>query len=186
MLTPRAQSLAERVLSTLRNGFIGTVQIIAVAAFAFIVLITFTNIARRFIGVQSYLWVEETARVLLIWLTFLGGTLAVFRGTHLTLDFFTDQGPRTLRRVITAIVTAASLAFFGLLTYEGWKYSTVTSRRVLPSLEISAGWMVNSAVVGGILFTVALALRIVQRSVTRSLTDPIPNTTADALPGADD
>lgn len=147
------------------HAFISTVQAAAVTVLILIITITFTNVVRRFVGASSYLWVEEAARVLLMWLTFLGGVLAVARGTHLVLDFLTGRGSRLAQRAVHSLVVIASFTFFGLLIYEGWHYSLLTSRRLLPSLEISAGWMVNAGVIGGMLFTIALTGRLIATSL---------------------
>ena len=188
MTRPGPTSLPARIFSPLWRAFLFAVQLVAVAVFITIIAITFTNIIRRAIGVPSLLWVEETARVLLAWLTFLGGTLAVARGSHLVLDFFTDRGPPSVRRLISGFVSVASFAFFGLLVYEGWQYSLGTSRRLLASLEISAGYMVNSAVVGGVLFTIALLGRLVHQYLSPSSLDGTdrPDATAETPSGAKD
>jgi TRAP-type C4-dicarboxylate transport system permease small subunit len=176
-----------RIFLALWRAFVGTVQFVAVAVFVFIIAITFTNIFRRYFGFSSYIWVEETARVLLMWLTFLGGTLAVARGSHLVLDFFTDRGSRTVRRILASLVALASFAFFWILVHEGWQYSLATSRRVLPSLQISAGWMVNSAVAGGVLFAVAFIGRLLQQYLSAPADEATrPDGTADAPAGAKD
>jgi TRAP-type C4-dicarboxylate transport system permease small subunit len=175
-----------RIFSPLWRAFLFAIQVVAVAVFTTIIAITFTNIIRRSIGIPSLLWVEETARVLLAWLTFLGGTLAVAHGSHLVLDFLTDRGPLLLRRLVAAFVSLASFAFFGLLVYEGWQHSLRTSRRLLASLEVSAGWMVNSAVVGGVLFTTALIGRLVHQYLSPSSIDEAgrPDETAETPSGA--
>lgn len=160
MTRPERTSPPGRLFFLVSNAFVSTVRFTAVVVLLFIIAITFTNIVRRFVGFSSYLWVEETARILLIWLTFLGGVLAVARGTHLALDFFTGRGTRLAQRVVRSLVAIASFVFFGLLVREGWAYSVTTSRRTLPSLDISAGWMVNAAVIGGMLFAIALASRL--------------------------
>lgn len=178
-------SRSSRSLSLIWRTFIRTVQFVAVTVFVIIVTITFLNIFRRFFGLSSYTWVEETARVLLTWLTFLGGTLAVAHGTHLVLDFLEGRGPQLFRRLIFSFVTLMSATFCGLLMYEGWQYSLRTSRRALPSLEISAGWMVNSAVVGGALFAVALIGSVAQQSArSAGRTDQL-GVQAEASPGVD-
>ena len=161
MTRPERTSPPGRVFFPVWNTFLGTVQAAAATVLLFIIAITFVNIVRRFVGASSYLWVEETARVLLSWLTFLGGVLAVARETHLVLDFLTGRGSRLAQRVVRSLVVIASFVFFGLLVYEGWAYSVTTSRRSLPSLDISAGWMVNAAVIGGMLFAIALIGRLV-------------------------
>ena len=134
------------------RAVVGTIQTLAVLVFATIVTITFLNIARRFLGLTSYLWVEETARVLLLWLTFLGGTLAVARGTHLTLDLFTRRTTGPAARIGRAVTVLGSILFFGLLVRGGWDFAAASARRLLPSLEIPAIWQTASAAAGGALF----------------------------------
>lgn len=154
-------SPAQRTFFFIWDAFVSTVQAAAVILLLFIIGITFTNIVRRFVGAPSYIWVEETARVLLAWLTFLGGTLAVARGTHLVLDFFSSRGSRLVQRTMTVVVVTASVAFFGILAVEGWQYSVSQSSSSTPTLGISVIWVFNAAVTGGVLFTFALAGRLV-------------------------
>lgn len=160
------------------RALVALVQALAVAAFAIIVTITFINIARRFLGLTSYLWVEETARVLLLWLTFLGGTLAVARGTHLTLDLLTQRSSGALARIGRATTTVGSLLFFALLAWGGWEFAAASARRLLPSLEIPAIWQTSAAALGGVLFLIVFLGRLL--TGRRSPTDgPATGATTD-------
>ncbi len=46
----------------------------------------FVNVALRFTTDRSLLWVEETSRYLMIWLTFLGSGLVLRYGGHVGID----------------------------------------------------------------------------------------------------
>jgi TRAP-type C4-dicarboxylate transport system permease small subunit len=56
-------------------------------------------------------WAEEAARLLLIWLSFIGAALAFQRGQHLAMDVVMRLMPDALRRRLQILVAGAGVAF---------------------------------------------------------------------------
>ena len=53
----------------------------------------FVNVALRFTTDRSLLWVEETSRYLMIWLTFLGSGLVLRYGGHIGIEALQESLP---------------------------------------------------------------------------------------------
>ena len=68
------------------------------------------QVIARGLGI-SLPWGEELARFFLIWLTFLGCSMAIKQDCHLSVDFFVRMAPQKIRLIIGLIV---KFLMFGL------------------------------------------------------------------------
>ncbi len=50
-----------------------------------ITFILFANVVLRFFGI-SLEWAEEVARYGIIWVTFIGGSICIYKGGHIRVD----------------------------------------------------------------------------------------------------
>ena len=65
----------------------------------------------RYVLNNPLYWAEEAARLLLIWLSFIGAALAFQRNQHLAMDVVMRLLPEALRLRIQVLVTGAGIAF---------------------------------------------------------------------------
>lgn len=82
-------------------------------------------------------WTEELARFLLVWLTFLGATLAFQRGRHIAVTFMIDALPARLRKLARFVALSVVLALMISLIVIGYRYMQVQSFQTSASLRIS-------------------------------------------------
>jgi TRAP-type C4-dicarboxylate transport system permease small subunit len=104
-----------------------------------ILVITIQIISRVLFDAVS--WSEELARYLLVWITFLGATLAWSRGRHIAVSFIADAAPSAVRRLIQLGTLAVSAAFFAIIVVIGIRYMRVQSFQVSASLRIPMAWV---------------------------------------------
>ena len=105
---------------------IGLVMVVVVAAQVFC----------RYVLNHSLFWSEELARYLLVWLTFLGATVAYHRRAHPSIDMLQARvGPRAARAMTIAGYLAA-LFFFGVLTVYGLQFAHFVRAQISPALQI--------------------------------------------------
>ncbi|MCM5570731.1 TRAP transporter small permease [Burkholderiaceae bacterium FT117] len=71
----------------------------------------------RYVLDDSAAWTEEIARYLLIVVTFLGGSMAVRRNTHIHVEFLYRYLPAPVGRAMSTMVDLVRLAF---LAYATW------------------------------------------------------------------
>ena len=82
--------------------------IVLLAAMATMV---FANVALRFLTDYSILWVEETSRYTMVWLTFIGAGLVLRYGGHIVIDSLQQAVPRFAPVIRTIFVVVMALFF---------------------------------------------------------------------------
>jgi TRAP-type C4-dicarboxylate transport system permease small subunit len=106
---------------------------------ALIGVITLQIVSRVFF--QAVGWTEEVARFLLVWITFLGATLAFQRGRHIAVTFLVDALPGRLKRLARIAALLVILGFMIALVIIGWEYMQVQSFQKSASLRLSMTWV---------------------------------------------
>ncbi len=114
------------------GAVLGPVVVAGMVALTFV--ISLQIVSRVFF--TSVTWTEEVARFLLIWITFLGATLAFQQGRHIAVQLARDSLPDNLRRIVIGAGILVSIAFLGTLTWIGWRYMDLQSFQRSPSLRI--------------------------------------------------
>lgn len=100
------------------------------------VVVVAAQVFCRYVLNHSLFWSEELARYLLVWLTFLGATVAYHRGVHPSIDMLhTRVGPAAARAMTVAGYLAA-LLFFGVLTVYGLQFAHFVRAQISPALQI--------------------------------------------------
>ncbi|WP_297755362.1 TRAP transporter small permease [uncultured Shimia sp.] len=114
------------------SAVLSPVVVAGMAALA--AVITLQIVSRMFF--TSVSWTEEAARFLLIWITFLGATLAFQQGRHIAVRMLRDSLPPTLRRIVSGAGILIAIAFLATLTWIGWTYMTLQSFQRSSALRI--------------------------------------------------
>lgn len=97
--------------------------------------VLFTNVVLRYVFRLGFVWSEEFVRYLMIWIAFVGISMATRRGHRLAVDLILHYTPPGVTRVINITVDLLC-AFFGVaLLYYG--YQTVESMRM--TVQVSPG-----------------------------------------------
>lgn len=88
-------------------------------AMALLVLISFGNVAVRYLTNVSFAFTEEFSIFLLVFLTFVGASAAFATNEHIRITFFLDRmGPRA-RTAAETVTLLATTAMFALVVYYG-------------------------------------------------------------------
>lgn len=121
-----------------------------VASVAVIVVPVTLQIVSRFTAlIPHYIWTEELARFLLVWMVMIGAILAVREGTHFTVDVFPVLPPRR-EAALRLLVGAASLVFAFVFLWWGWEFTETAIHRTselaeLPLWTIHVAWPIAGA-----------------------------------------
>ena len=115
----------------------------------------------RYVLNHSLFWSEELARFLLIWLTFLGASVAYHRRVHPGIDTITLLFPAHLKKKAVVCVHLASLALFSVMIVYGCQFAYFVRLQISPALYLPK-WIIFSIVPfsGGVLMIHALALLV--------------------------
>ena len=151
-----------RVLWQIPEIVLGTL-VIAIA-----VLINLQIVMRYFLN-QPVGWSDEISRVLMVWVTFLGGAVAVGRGTHLGLHILGRRLSPAQLRTLNVVVFVGIILFASVVLVTGIEATRTAFRQTLTMTDIPVGWMYLACPVGAGL-TIIYALRaMIQRR------EPIPS-----------
>lgn len=134
-MMPFAQPLLT-LLQRIERGLDAIIQPVVFAGMAALIgVITLQIVSRVFFSALG--WTEEVARFLLVWITFLAGTLAFQRGRHIAVTFAVDALPLPLRKLARLAALAIVLAFMVTLVVIGHRYMQVQSFQKSAALRLS-------------------------------------------------
>ena len=112
-----------------------------------IVPVTLQIISRYTQLIPSYIWTEEMARFLFIWMVMLGAMIGIREGTHFEVDVWPELSPRPnalLRIVSSVFVLAFALVFvwYGIKFVQfGWDQNSELAE--LPMTYIFLAWPIT-------------------------------------------
>ncbi|GGD69633.1 TRAP transporter small permease [Microbacterium murale] len=90
--------------------------VVLIAVLVFLVACTFSGVVLRYVFNNPFTWMEEVQLASMVWLAFLGGSLAFRSHGHVAVEIVIDSLPtaaqRTARIVIGVIVYAILLYLF--------------------------------------------------------------------------
>ncbi len=134
-MMPFAQPLLT-LLQRIERGLDAIIQPVVFAGMAALIgVITLQIVSRVFFSAVG--WTEEVARFLLVWITFLAGTLAFQRGRHIAVTFAVDALPLPLLKLARLAALAIVLAFMVTLVIIGHRYMQVQSFQKSAALRLS-------------------------------------------------
>jgi len=127
-------------LRRVERGLDGVIQpVVFVGMAALIGVITLQILSRvLFTAVE---WTEELARFLLVWLTFLAGTLAFQRGRHIAVTFVVDALPVRLRQLARLLATLVVVAFLITLAMISVEYMQVQSFQKSAAMRVPMSYV---------------------------------------------
>ncbi len=145
------------MLSTFDRALVRANRWALIAILAAMALMVFANVALRFLTDHSILWVEETSRYLMIWLTFLGAGIVLRYGGHIGIETLQERLPGAAP-ALRAVIFALLLAFFAAMAWLGTRYALLTWGQTTPVLQIPIGAVYLAMPIGFGLLMVHLLL----------------------------
>jgi len=125
-----------KLLRRIEHGLDAIIQPVVFAGMAALIGVITLQIVSRVLF-TAVGWTEEVARFLLVWITFLAGTLAFQRGRHIAVTFVVDALPGRLRQIARLAALLVVLAFMITLIVIGYRYMQVQSFQKSASLRLS-------------------------------------------------
>jgi len=110
-----------------------------------------------------FLWTEELARFVLIWMVFLGVGVGVKNDAHFAMDVLPPLLGRRWGALVRLFNDLCMGAILILLTLAGLRFSWFGMFQNSPNMEILMVWVFISIPIGGILSLAYLVERIQQR-----------------------
>jgi TRAP-type C4-dicarboxylate transport system permease small subunit len=121
------------------------------------VVVGFLQVFGRYTGLIFVPWTEEAARLLFVWVVWLGAAAAMTRAGHIRFDFVVDRLPAWLRRPCEVAVHAGTGVFLIVLVWYGYEVAQSQATSSFLTFPLSIKYAYLSAVVGSGFMLVGLA-----------------------------
>jgi TRAP-type C4-dicarboxylate transport system permease small subunit len=111
----------------------------------------FLGVFSRYVLVRTFTWYDEIARLLFVWIVFLGAAVGVKRGVHFRLHLLVDRFPAGLQRVTVVFGIFVVMGFGWILIQQGWKLVELGQFQRTPVMGLSKQYVYASVPAGGVL-----------------------------------
>lgn len=81
--------------------------------------ILFQGVILRYVFNYAFSWTEEVVRYSIVWLVFIGGSIAARRGAHICMDILVVYLPPRAKLAVAGLATAIACAFTLIIAYYG-------------------------------------------------------------------
>ena len=108
----------------------------------------------RYVFSYSLSWSEEVARYLMIWVAFLGGSLALKRGLHIGVELVVTRLDQGLKRWVLLFSQFLIFLFLVSLTIGGMELTWAVRDQRSPALLFSMSLAYLSAPIGGLFMAI--------------------------------
>ena len=104
-------------------------------------LVVAVQVFYRYALNHSLFWSEELSRYLLVWLSFLGASVAYYRRAHPGIDIVVAMLPGRWKQSVSIFIHFVSLALFGIMVWFGCQFSYFVRLQITPALYLPK-WLV--------------------------------------------
>lgn len=135
-------------------------EVVIVLCLAVMAILVFGNVVLRYAFNSGIAISEELARLLFVWLIFLGAILASAQHAHIGVDTLVKKLPSFWKKAAIAATGALMLIGCGIFVVGGWQQTMINLDNTYPVLGISYAWLYAVAVVFGIGMTCTIAFNV--------------------------
>jgi TRAP-type C4-dicarboxylate transport system permease small subunit len=119
-------------------------SLLLVLSVAVLVIPVSLQIFSRFTAlIPSYIWTEEMARFLFIWMIMIGAMIGVRESTHFEVDLWPRLGRRA-EAALRLVAAVAVLAFALVFLWSGWEFTAFAWNRISELAELPL-WLIHVA-----------------------------------------
>lgn len=123
----------------LRAGFTVMVDVLGTIIFSVITLVCFAQIINRYFFGNSFVFAEELAVQLMIWIAFLGAAKCVSENAHTRMTVIVNKLPPDMKRVLLLLSNLLAAGFLGIAAWYGFQLVKATWRGTTTGTNIPEG-----------------------------------------------
>ncbi len=115
-------------------------------------LVVFLQVVTRYVFHAPFLWSEEVARYLFLWVVMMGASMSVKKERHFIIELFKVEEirNRNLRKLLRLIPNLSILVFALLMAILGYEYFLVSKFRMGVNLQISMQYVFIAIPIAGV------------------------------------
>lgn len=152
-----------------RSVLVRLQEVLCTFLFVVMAVVLFLQTIARLFDV-SFFWAEELSRYAMVWIIFLGSTVAVYQGSHTNIGVFVEMVPKAIRRYVEALVSLASAAVIGIIAWHGLTVIKVAMMGRSSAVGIPLGYVFGVVTFCGSL----MVIFFINRAALKVLGKPLP------------
>ncbi|MFW6016573.1 MAG: TRAP transporter small permease [bacterium] len=149
------------------NVLYNILKFIGITLLTIMTLVVFISVIYRYILLSPIRWSGEVSRILFIWISMIGATLALRKKSHAAVEIFLKKFPSKIQSIIYVIVRILIVLTIILLIYYGYELTITAGRSVTPSLRISESY-VFAAIPFSAIFMIFFYIEIIFKEINES------------------
>jgi len=136
--------------------------------------VIFLQVIMRYVFNNSFTWCEEFSVICFMWITWIGASNGVKKGTHIRILILIDLLNEKTKKIFMLIVDIVWFLFTLLLVKYGWQMVLMAYEfnRRTPALDVPMAFNYLSVLLGGICMAIGLTSIILTRLTTLTINEP--------------
>lgn len=135
-------------------------ETVIVLCLAIMAILVFGNVVLRYAFDSGIAISEDLARLLFVWLIFLGAILASRQHAHIGFDTLVKKLPTAWKKTVIAFTGLCMLGACVIFVVGGWRQTSINLDNSYPVLGISYAWLYAVAIVFGIGMAVSIVFNV--------------------------
>ncbi len=135
---------------------------LCVFCFAAMTVIAILGVFFRYVMQSPFMWTEEVARYLLVWLGFTAVSIALRQDKHIKVEVLANFVPEIIAKLTGYVVDALVATFFIVLLWQGY-LMTVNNIMTASTFQISMSWILAAVPVAATLTLIQLFLNVIKK-----------------------
>jgi TRAP-type C4-dicarboxylate transport system permease small subunit len=141
----------------------GLVKGLIIALMALTMLVTFLQVVARYVAQSALTSPDQVARILVVWLTFIGAAAAFRQGKNIRIDTLERLLPEKLRAGLEVIFDLALAGLLLILIVTGYQVTIVAASQEVLGTPFHYGYVCAALVAGSVLMFLAVLARLAVR-----------------------
>jgi C4-dicarboxylate transporter DctQ subunit len=133
-----------------------------VLCFAAMTLVTILGVFFRYIMQSPFMWTEEVARYLLVWMGFNAINIALRQDRHIKVEIIAKLVPPEVAKLVSYLVDALIAVFFIVLLKQGYLL-TLNNMMSASTFHLSMSWILIAVPVAAAMTLIQLFLSVVKK-----------------------
>ncbi|MBO6158368.1 MAG: TRAP transporter small permease [Firmicutes bacterium] len=112
------------------------VKIVTFSLFFVMTVVVFWQVVARYFLKMPLSWSTELSKILMVWMTFMGITMAFYEKAHPNITFLVDKFPEGARKTLDFLINIMLLIGFVVIAYYGIRLCMKTQNKVTTVLKM--------------------------------------------------
>jgi len=154
-----------RGLRRVRRRVFATLEALCFLMVIAIMVLVATQVFTRYVLAIPVNWLEEAARMTLVWLVMLGAAVAAERKEHYVIDFIVKGMPRKVALPVLLVTNVLGIIFLAILAVKGFQYFESAMKTFYVSLNVPRGYIYVALPVGAVLMIFSLVSHSIEAAL---------------------